>query len=107
MRSDAEGGDVSLVTVELSPGQSGRVQLREAAAQIQAGERAVKHLLGATDNTRRANSPQLRRACSGVVSHNSGGRCYHSPADRHNSVSMCAAGGVPTLPVRLCVALCR
>lgn len=38
VRSDAEDGDVSLVTVELSPGQSGRAQLRAAAAQIQADE---------------------------------------------------------------------
>lgn len=62
MRSDAEDGDVSLVTVELSPGQSGRAQLRAAAAQIQAGERAVKQLLGVTDNSGRVNSPQPRRA---------------------------------------------
>lgn len=37
-RGDTTTGDLSLVTVDMSPGQSARGQLKAAAAQIQNGE---------------------------------------------------------------------
>lgn len=110
VRSDAVGGDVSLVTVAMSPGRSGRAQLRAAAAQIQAGECAVKQLFGATDNIQACQQPAAKACVLRCATDNSGRRCAainRSPADRHNRVSMCAAGRVPALPVRLCAALCR